>query len=274
MKPKFLSLFAVLALCVSTARPALAELAAPNATGVSMGHIHLVVKDVDAQKNFLVLMGGVPVSNGSLQMIEFPGVFINLRQGTPSGGTIGSRVNHFGFSVQNMDETLGRIKPLNLKVTQNNPQQAFVLGPEDVRIELHEFKNIPAPTVMEHVHLFVPAPLEAQAWYVKMFGATPGKRGQFETATVPGAEIAITKDDTTQTTKGRSLDHIGFEVTNLNETVKRLEAAGVKMDRAPALGSNGTTKIAFLFDPWGTYIELTEGLAPKKSATVSEARKQ
>jgi hypothetical protein len=33
-------------------------------------------------------------------------------------------------------------------------------------------------------------------------------------------------------------------------------------------------KIAFLFDPWGTYIELTEGLAPKKSATVSEARKQ
>jgi extradiol dioxygenase family protein len=55
-------------------------------------------------------------------------------------------------------------------------------------------------------------------------------------------------------------------VTNLNETVKRLEAVGIKMDRAPALGSNGTTKIAFLFDPWGTYIELTEGLAPKKSS--------
>ena len=66
------------------------------------------------------------------------------------------------------------------------------------------------------------------------------------------------------TTKGQSLDHIGFEVKNLNEPVKRFEAAGVKMDRAPAVGSNGTTKIAFLFDSWGTYIELTEGLAPKK----------
>lgn len=264
MRPKFIALFALLALTVSTPPPALAELAAPNATGVSMGHIHLVVKDVEAEKNFLVLMGGVPVFNGTLQMIQFPGVFINLRQGTPSGGTIGSRVNHFGLFVQNMAETLDRIKPLHLKVTQNNPQQAFVLGPEDVRIELHEVKNIPAPVVMDHVHLFVPAPLEAQAWYGKMFGATPGKRGQFETATVPGAELAMTKDDTTQTTKGRSLDHIGFEVKNLNETVKRLEAAGVKMDRAPALGSNGTTKIAFLFDPWGTYIELTEGLAPKK----------
>lgn len=264
MKPNFLSLFVLLALAVSPARPALAELAAPNALGVAMGHVHLVVKDVEAERNFLVLMGGVPVSNGSLQMIQFPGVFINLRQGTPAGGTIGSRVNHFGLFVQNMAETLDRIKPLHLKVTQNNPQQAFVLGPEDVRIELHEVKNISAPVVMDHVHLFVPAPLEAQAWYVKMFGATPGKRGQFETATLPGAEIAMTKDETTQTTKGRSLDHIGFEVKNLHETVQRLEAAGVKMDRAPAVGSNGTTKIAFLFDPWGTYIELTEGLAPKK----------
>jgi catechol 2,3-dioxygenase-like lactoylglutathione lyase family enzyme len=266
MKHKFLALFALLALTVSTALPARAALAAPNALGVSMGHVHLVVKDVEAEKKFLVLLGGVPVSNGTLQMIQFPGVFINLREGTPSGGSIGSRVNHFGLFVQNMDETLGRLKPLNLNVTQNNPQQAFVLGPEGVRVELHEVKNIPAPVVMDHVHLFVPAPLEAQAWYVKMFGAVPGKRGQFETATVPGAEIAITKDDTTQTTKGRSLDHIGFEVKNLNETVKRLEAAGIKMDRAPALGSNGTTKIAFLFDPWGTYIELTEGLAPKTSS--------
>jgi hypothetical protein len=39
------------------------------------------------------------------------------------------------------------------------------------------------------------------------------------------------------------------------------------MDRAPGLGSNGTTKIAFLFDPWGTYIELTEGLAPPKKSS-------
>ena len=266
MKHKLLVLVALLALTATTALPVRADLAPPNATGVSMGHVHLVVKDVEAEKKFLVLLGGVPVSNGTLQMVQFPGVFINLREGTPSGGTIGSRVNHFGLSVKNMAATLERIKPLNLNVTQNNPQQAFVLGPEDVRIELHEFPNIAAPVIMEHVHLFVPDPLAAQAWYVKMFGATPGKRGQFETATIPGAELAITKDDTTQTTKGRSLDHIGFEVTNLNATVKRLEAAGVKMDRAPALGSNGTTKIAFLFDPWGTYIELTEGLAPKRSS--------
>jgi hypothetical protein len=31
---------------------------------------------------------------------------------------------------------------------------------------------------------------------------------------------------------------------------------------------NTNLKIAFLTDPWGTYIELTEGLAPPKQADV------
>ena len=44
--------------------------------------------------------------------------------------------------------------------------------------------------------------------------------------------------------------------------VKKLEAQGIKMDSAPRVVANTKTKIAFLTDPWGTYIELTEGLAP------------
>src|SRR6185503_4011084 len=131
------------------------------------------------------------------------------------------------------------------------------------RIELHEVKNIVAPVVMDHVHLFVPDPIAAREWYAKIFGATPGERGAFKTATVPGTELSITKDETTVTTKGRVVDHIGFEVKNLAEAVKRLEANGVKMDRPPQVGTNGYTKIAFLYDPWGTYIELTEGFPAK-----------
>ena len=61
-------------------------------------------------------------------------------------------------------------------------------------------------------------------------------------------------------TRGRSLDHIGFEVRNLEEFCKKLEAQGIKLDRpytpVPALG----IAIAFITDPLGTYIELTEGL--------------
>jgi len=265
MKTRFIFASALFALAVMTVSPARAELAAPNATGVSMGHVHLAVKDVEAEKKFFVMLGGTPVANGTLQMIMFPGVFINLRPDMPSAGTVGSNVNHFGFHVQSVADTVEKIKPLGLKVEQNNPQQAFVTGPEDVRVELLEDKTISSPIEMHHVHMFVTAPLEVQAWYGKMFGATPGKRGMFDTANLPGVELTFTKQDTAQApTKGRSLDHIGFEVKSLDGTVKRLEAAGIKMDRAPGLAGNGTTKIAFLTDPWGTYIELTEGLAPAK----------
>ena len=64
--------------------------------------------------------------------------------------------------------------------------------------------------------------------------------------------------------KGRSLDHIGFEVKNLEAFCKNLEADGIKLDRPFTRLPNSTTAIAFLSDPWGTYVGLTENLAPAK----------
>ena len=94
-----------------------------------------------------------------------------------------------------------------------------------------------------------------------MFGAKPGKAGQFEIADIPGVSFRFTKSDTPVVgTKGRSLDHIGIEIKNLEAFCKMVEANGVKFDmpytKRPDLGIS----LAFLTDPWGTYIELNEGL--------------
>ena len=71
---KLRTLLATILLC---AIPALAQLAPPNAQGVSMGHVHLFVKDIPAQMHFWVdIMGGKAVHNEKLNMIEFPGVYI------------------------------------------------------------------------------------------------------------------------------------------------------------------------------------------------------
>ena len=64
-------------------------------------------------------------------------------------------------------------------------------------------------------------------------------------------------------TRGRAIDHIGFEVTNLEGFVSGLQARGVKIEEPIRQIPNTTIKSAFLTDPWGTYIELTEGLAPQ-----------
>src|SRR5262245_16627319 len=71
---------ACLALAVLWVTPAAAQLVEPNQLGVRMGHVHLTVQDVEAQKNFWIsIMGGTLVKNGPLELIQFPGVFIMLR---------------------------------------------------------------------------------------------------------------------------------------------------------------------------------------------------
>jgi catechol 2,3-dioxygenase-like lactoylglutathione lyase family enzyme len=142
---------------------------------------------------------------------------------------------------------------------------AFTLGPEDVKVELVEVKTQVAPIQLHHVHFFGENNAQMREWYAKVFGAAaqPQGAGQvFVTAQLPGVTLSFSPSPTaTVATQGRALDHIGFEVKNLEAFTKKLEADGIPLTvsyrTVPALG----IAIAFIKDPWGTNIELTEGLA-------------
>jgi hypothetical protein len=54
-------------------------------------------------------------------------------------------------------------------------------------------------------------------------------------------------------------------VKNLDEFEKRIAALGIKFEAPSRVVPNTRTKIAFLTDPWGTYIEVTEKLAPSSA---------
>lgn len=259
---------------------AVAQLAAPGDGGVVMGHLHLVVRDVEAQKKFWIdVMGATPAKLGPMEVMKFPDVLVMLRKGEPSGGTKDSVVNHLGFKVRDLKAAVAKMKAAGANfVTRtevsggratgdywfNPPQkalQAFVMGPDEVKIELTEEPGLAAPIAHHHIHFYNGAVAETKAWYAKTFGAKPGKRGQFEAADLPGVNLTFSNAASpTAPTKGRSLDHIGFEVKNLEAFCRQLEGAGIKFDvpfrKVPALGIS----IAFLTDPWGAYIELTDGL--------------
>lgn len=255
----------LLALTVFAVAPLPAQLAAPNSAGDAIGHVHLNVRDMDAHQRFWTAVGGIPVNNEKLVMMQFPGIYVILRKQDSTGGSAGTVVNHFGLHVKNIDEWVPKWKAAGLKIEAgNNPKQLYLIAPDDVRLEIIEDASISTPVAMHHIHLWVQDPLAAQAWYVKNFGATPGKRNQFETANVPGAEITFAKQEAAQApTKGRSIDHIGFEVTNIDAFVKKLEAAGVPIETQIRNSANASKlRIAYIMDPWGTYIELTQGLTP------------
>jgi catechol 2,3-dioxygenase-like lactoylglutathione lyase family enzyme len=259
----FLSLGFLALAAVSTA-PLHAQLAAPNSTGDAIGHVHLNVKDIEAQKRFWTELGGKFTHNEKLQMMQFPGIYIILREQDSTGPTVGSAINHFGFHVKNFDASIAKWKAAGINMEQLNPKQMFLNGPDGVRVEILEDTSIAGPIEMHHIHLFVPDSKAAQAWYVQNFGAVAGKRAQFDTANVPGAEIAFTKTDALQVpSKGRAADHMGFEVKDIDKFVAKLEAAGIHPDAPIRYSPNASkTKIAFFTDPWGTYIEVTQGLPP------------
>jgi catechol 2,3-dioxygenase-like lactoylglutathione lyase family enzyme len=243
--------------------PAEAQLASPGEGGVAMGHVHLVARDVEASRRFFTSLGGTPVQNGSLQLIQFPGVFVMLRQAEPTAGTVGSVINHFGFNVKDIKGSVAKWQAAGLKVEVTRADQAWLMTPDGARVEILEDAAITQPIRMHHVHFNVVAVPEVQAWYAKHFGAVPGKRGQNAAGDLPGVNLTFGKVEMVNAgTRGRALDHIGFEIRNLPQFIAKLEAAGVKLDSPLRKAGNNTTSIAFLTDPWGTYIELTEGLAP------------
>ena len=240
------------------------QVPAPNQAGVSMGHLHLTGRDPDAHRKFWVdTLGGTPVKLGSLEVFKFPDVLVMVRKGEPSGGSAGSVINHLGFKVKSLKLVTDKCEAAGFRVDPNrpSPQQMFVYAPDDIRVELVEEPSMTAEIAHHHIHFSTAAVDETKAWYVKVLGAIPGKRGRFEAADVPGANLSFWPAQTPPApSKGRALDHIGFEVRDLEGFCKKLESLGAKFDvpyrKVPALG----IAIAFLTDPWGTYIELTEGL--------------
>jgi catechol 2,3-dioxygenase-like lactoylglutathione lyase family enzyme len=252
----------ILVLSLAALLPAVAspvDAPAPNASGVSNGHLHLNVRDVEANTKFFVAMGGTATKE--MGVVEFPDVVVRLRKQDPTGPSVGSVVNHVGFLVPNVPQYMAKVKAANLKTEAGNrPEQGFVYTPDDLKIEILEDKAQTLPIRNHHVHFYTSeaAIPEIQAWYVKTFGAKAGMRGQFQAADIPGVNLSFAKSDTpTVPTKGRVLDHIGFEVKNLEAFCKKLQANGMKLDR-PYGKTPAGVGIAFITDPWGTQIELNE----------------
>jgi catechol 2,3-dioxygenase-like lactoylglutathione lyase family enzyme len=114
------------------------------------------------------------------------------------------------------------------------------------------------PIRNEHVHLSLTAAEvpKAVAWYAKTFGGKAGTRNNQPVVDLPGLQFRFATADAKQApTKGRVLDHIGFDVRDHAAFVRKLQADGIKLDDMPRLNPNNGNRVVYLTDPWGTRIE-------------------
>ena len=247
-----------LALCAASA-----QIPHPQPGGAGMGHIHLNVRDAEAARAFWLALGATPSKLGRMDLMRFPDLIVLLTAAENAGqGSEGSAVGHIGLRVKDLAASRARWEKAGLAIDRTAsqaPTQLFLTGPGGIRVEVSEDRSLATPIANHHLHFYTADVNATRAWYVNTFGARPGKRGKFEAADLPGVNLTFA-EGAGLPTKGRTLDHIGFEINGLEAFCKKLEAAGVKFDvpyrKVPSLNLG----LAFLTDPWGAYIELTEGL--------------
>ena len=268
--------------------PADAQLPLLKTNDFIYAHHHLNVPNIDEAKKFWVdTLGGTPVTAGPLQMVKLPDVIIVFTQRAPTGGSKGTTVNHVGFYVPSVRKMIDKVKAAGYPIVTRDEVPAsqavkddiayvestkqniaYTMLPEGTKVEFVENPSVTVPVSNHHVHFATDKIDEMQAWYAKTFGAKAGMRGAFKAADLPG--VNLTFGGTTEPvvgTRGRAIDHIGFEVKNLEAFCKQLEAQGIKLDRPYTFIPQIGFAIAFLTDPFGTYIELTEGMdRPKPPA--------
>lgn len=272
---------------ILTSLPAIAQLPAPNRVGVSAGHDVLRAKDVDAANKFWQALGGQPAQfAGRLNLIKFPGVLLlevgggqgRGGQGTgapdaaPSApapelaGSEGSSLDFIGFSVKDLKGSLRKWAEAGIKPAPGgSATQVYLMSPDKIKVRITEDTSLDTSIVADVIKMVVPNVAEAQAWYAKYFGAEMVKRGGETVADIPGSSILFEQaKGPVAPTKGRAFDRIGLEVVGLEAFAKRLEDAGIKFD-SPYRKANGMNAAFAVFqDPFGTLIEMSEGLSAVK----------
>ena len=174
--------------------PAEAQLAAPNDAGVAMGHVHLNVNDVDAQRKFWIeQLDAVPLKKEGLQGVKIPCMLILFRKQAPIGSNEGAMMDHFGVKVPNTAAVVKRCREAGFEIQREFKgsegfPNAYVIGPDGVRVELQEDATQTIPMMGYHLHFMNRQgdQITLRDWYAKNFGATVKKRGPHDAA---GARI-------------------------------------------------------------------------------------
>jgi hypothetical protein len=230
-------------------------------------------------------LGGTAVKIGSTEAVRFGDVFLLLRQQKPTGPTRGTTFDHIGLAVPNVPafaknvvskgygRTVGRETAAG-PAANAGPSPVYgafeyLVGPDGVKIELVTNKEPNAPPIVHHhVHFINTQFVEMGRWYMKALNATerPGATNFFFGADLPGIGYMLNffnwePKETLVGTRGRVVDHVGFEVRNLKEFLGTLPAKDITLTAPLARDAAlGDVMSATMTDPWGTVIELTEGL--------------
>ena len=119
---------------------------------------------------------------------------------------------------------------------------------------------------IHHIHITASSPSEGVRWYSRHLDCEP-VADRPDTADCGGVELTFMVQPTLGSTQGTGVNHISFSYPDVTAKMAELEAVGVRgsgvrlqrfPDGATLRDVPGLFKAGFIFDPWGTRIEMVE----------------
>lgn len=261
-------------LCLST--PANAQLATPNDAGLSFGHVHLNVPDIEEHISLWIdHFNGERITVGSSSAVKFPNFILMFNQSEPSIPSTGTVMHHFGFKLRDMSKFIDKWEAAGFEmgpifVGSEGYTNAYITLPGGVEVELQEDQSLYREFTGYHIHYSSDAYEELLKWYNETFNLVTQARGTIASATnVPGMNLSFGQlgarpfelgEGPFAGTDGAAIDHVGFEIVNLEAFCLVLEAKGIVFDQAyQRMGRLGFAFASFT-DPKGVKVVLTQGL--------------
>ena len=147
---------------------------------------------------------------------------------TPIGESVGSGIDHLGFSYENLDAAMQRFGRSGVRIVsgieKDGPvRYAFIHDPWSTLIEVVEDPEIHG---FHHIHLATRDAKATLKWYTDVFGGKVSRFAGLIGGIRDGNTWILVKqvDHPLEPTRGRAIDHLRWPVARFDETVKRLEA--------------------------------------------------
>lgn len=192
--------------------------------------------------------------------VAFGRVTFSWFERATSPSSDGSVIDHIGFSVPDVAVKLGELQAAGVKVLA--PVQsvaglfklAVIEDPWGVKIELVEDSEAPG---FHHIHLRLPDPAKALAWYQARFGGERAKlKGRLDGLRYDGLWLLVQQADGAPRSEGRAIDHLGWRVRSLEATIAGARSRGDRITMEPRMIRD--VHVGVIEDPDGVRIELAQ----------------